>query len=612
MFREWLKNNNIWDYDFSGKLIPDASDREFWDGKFREGYVKRAENYLNYSWPLIKATDYLIFKQTGDREAQQEPLFARRVAICDLLAGEVAEYKKRFLPDIVNGVFAICEETFWGMAAELPAELNFRSGGYPGNPTPGIPDTDYNFIGLVVSDTAAYLAWIYYMLYDELTEYCPEILKRIEFEIERRVVKPYLHHRDFCWMGYFSGGIGFNWTSWIISNLISVFLLVEKRRAVQNEGIRKMMYEIQTLYNRYQMDGGCDEGASYWYPSAGSLFDFCDQLYLATHGRINFFDDEKFKNMAKYYHFNYIGNNYQTSFCDGSPSISPLLPITIYRFGERIGDRKIMGDAKDMWKDIVADKSKIFGEDINTGYGRKMIFAMAYIDKIADCPDPVWGEEEYLSESLEQSYVRSRKWYYAAKGGHNDEGHNHNDVGSFLVYYNNNPVLIDTGNGIYTAKNHSPQRYEIWYNQSSWHNLPEINGQMQKDGRKFAADHFSLENGHTGISFAGAYPKETGISSIKRDIRVTDSLEITDEFLFEKDNNIICENFITALDVRVEGNHVVLGEQYVLQTDGDVEILTDYMDNGVNGCWNVEKINRIIFKCHAGQRCKLQFLLKNC
>ena len=34
-------------------------------------------------------------------------------------------------------------------------------------------------------------------------------------------------------------------------------------------------------------------------------------------------------------------------------------------------------------------------------------------------------------------------FYVAAMGGHNAENHNHNDVGSFMVYADAEPLLID-------------------------------------------------------------------------------------------------------------------------------------------------------------------------
>jgi len=42
--------------------------------------------------------------------------------------------------------------------------------------------------------------------------------------------------------------------------------------------------------------------------------------------------------------------------------------------------------------------------------------------------------------------------YLAAKGGHNGESHNHNEVRNFRVLADGEPLLIDTGGGTYTSK----------------------------------------------------------------------------------------------------------------------------------------------------------------
>ena len=84
-------------------------------------------------------------------------------------------------------------------------------------------------------------------------------------------------------------------------------------------------------------------------------------------------------------------------------------------------------------------------------------------------------------------------FYVAAKGGHNLESHNHNDVGHFIVYIDGEPVIIDAGVGPYTGKTFSSQRYEIWTMQSAYHSLPTINGVMQSPGAEFAAREASCE-----------------------------------------------------------------------------------------------------------------------
>lgn len=58
-------------------------------------------------------------------------------------------------------------------------------------------------------------------------------------------------------------------------------------------------------------------------------------------------------------------------------------------------------------------------------------------------------------------------------------------MGSFVIYKNGNPVVIDSGTGQYVSSSFTPKRYEIWYNNSLHHNLPSIDGLMQKNGPRY-------------------------------------------------------------------------------------------------------------------------------
>src|SRR5665811_67811 len=80
---------------------------------------------------------------------------------------------------------------------------------------------------------------------------------------------------------------------------------------------------------------------------------------------------------------------------------------------------------------------------------------------------------EYYFTDLDIALARDKEgttagFYFSAKGGSNGEGHNHNDVGSFMLYFNGDPVMIDVGVGTYTSKTFSPQRYDIWTMQSNY------------------------------------------------------------------------------------------------------------------------------------------------
>jgi hypothetical protein len=114
--------------------------------------------------------------------------------------------------------------------------------------------------------------------------------------------------------------------------------------------------------------------------------------------------------------------------------------------------------------------------------------------------------------------------FLAAKAGHNAESHNHNDVGSFIVALDGRPLLIDVGVGVYTRQTFGPERYEIWTMQSSWHNVPEVDGVPQAAGHQYAARRvqglLSADAAELSLDLAGAYPPEAGIRSWRRTIRL--------------------------------------------------------------------------------------------
>ena len=117
MFNRWLENNNLDSINFDTRLFEKADNRKFWDSVMTDTQINTAKTYLGFEWPIIRASHFIDFQKNGNRLSQEKPHFARRYALLYLFLGELAEYKGRFLPDLVDGIFAICEETYWGLSA---------------------------------------------------------------------------------------------------------------------------------------------------------------------------------------------------------------------------------------------------------------------------------------------------------------------------------------------------------------------------------------------------------------------------------------------------------------------------------------------------------------
>ncbi len=597
MFREWLKNNKVSNFDFSIPIFPPATDRAFWESKYDEEYIIQGEKFLNYSWPHILATDFMAFKKDGNRLKQETPFFERRRAVLALLRAELFEYKGRFLPDILNGIFLICEETYWGLSAHF---LGYYGTSAIDKHYFNIPHSHNDYIDLFAAETGALIAIIYHILHDELQKFCPEILEYMEFELNRRIITPYLKHTDTWWMGY-KNDVN-NWNPWILSNILTVFLIAEKDKSVLDKAVEKMLFEINKIYERLPDDGGCDEGASYWTVSGGMLFEFCEQLYIATGGKIDFFNDEKLRNIFMFEYNAYIGNCSFINFADGVFQVKGIHSL-IYMIGKRLDDEKMISLACEMYRQQMA-------VPLREGRARRELFDIIYKKDIPQ-DMPFKYESEIFLKDLQVCAKRNAKWYLAFKGGNNDEGHNHNDVGNFIVCYDAIPVLCDAGCGVYTRQTFGAERYTIWTMRSDWHNLPVINGTLQMQGRKFCADSF----GNSSVSFSKAYTEQAGVLSIVRNFDILDDgIELYDKFEFIKAQNSLSEHFITPYSVRIEGDKAIINEKFILECDSLANISVDYVDfDGdikLTSMWNTDKMFRIIFDFDAEQRKEVKFKLR--
>ncbi|MCX6337884.1 MAG: heparinase II/III family protein, partial [Bacteroidetes bacterium] len=139
--------------------------------------------------------------------------------------------------------------------------------------------------------------------------------------------------------------------------------------------------------------------------------------------------------------------------------------------------------------------------------------------------------------------------FFAAKAGYNAESHNHNDVGTFSLYLDAMPLIIDVGVGTYTRQTFSSERYSIWSMQSNYHNLPMINGLPQQFGAEYKAKNVFFDSlKHIfSLDMAGAYSKEVLVDTWNRKYELVsdNGLIITDQFELKdlKEANQI--NFMT-------------------------------------------------------------------
>jgi hypothetical protein len=554
----------------------------------------------------------------GNRSNYQRARYERRHRLRDLVLAECMAGEGRFLDEIVNGIWTTCEETYWG----VPAHISMQRAGVD------LPDVEEPTVDLFAAETAALLAWTSYLLGARLDGVSPLVRRRIRVETQRRVLDPCLARDDFWWMSFDPGAHSVNnWNPWINSNWIASALLLESDEEKRAAAIHKIMRSLDIFIGTYAEAGGCDEGPGYWGRAAASLFDCLDLLHSASDGGIDIFDVEKIKNMGRYVYRAHIHNHYFVNFADASAINHPPGSL-VYRYGQAIEDAPMMGFGA--W--LMAEQAGARGKQ-GGSLGR-------LLPAFFDIPDPVaveplqplprdawfYGIEMMVARDAESA---ADGFFVAAKGGHNNESHNHNDVGNFIVYVDGKPVIVDAGVETYRRKTFSPERYEIWTMQSAYHTLlPAIevgDGAvvMQAPGEVYAARgvaHYADdERAQLTLDLAGTYPPGANVQTWGRTVTLLRdaAVEVTDDFAFTESVEAITLSLLTPCDVAIEDDAVALlaapfgpggeGPENGMRLSGtarlsfepDVfEVSTERVeisDERLGGVWG-DGLNRVVFR----------------
>jgi len=524
--------------------FPAYTNRQKWyeiSPVYKTLWVKEGEGLMNYQWQVVPASSYLEFVRTGNRDTMQEVYGQNTSALRKLVLAELVEGKGRFMPQIVNGVWALCEMTTWSLSAHL----------YMQKAGIGLPDVNDPIIDLGVGMTGAMLAWTHYFFKESFDKINPLISKRIEYEINRQILQPYYNRSDLWWMalGEKAGQVN-NWNVWVNYNSLTCILLIEKDPQKKLAGIYKSMRSVDKFINYYKDDGGCEEGPAYWSHAGGMLFNYLELLMHCTRGSINKFDDPLVRNIGSYIYKAYINDRYYINYADAAAQLSPDAGL-IYAYGKSTGDTllKDFGSylaSQQNWKEQVptgtveaALENAFLAKEVLAGNSNKPLLKEFWLP----------GTQIMGARDKEGT---TDGFYFSALGGHNGESHNHNDVGTCILFYNGQPVLIDVGSGTYTRQTFGPERYTIWTMQSAYHNVPLVNGIQQKEGASFAARNPVFRSDKTFAEFsldiAGAYPSEAKLQSWIRKYRLErgKSFEIRDQYKLSENNGGNELHFITS------------------------------------------------------------------
>lgn len=525
-------------------------------------HIKDAESLAEYQFPSIPASRMLDFVRSGDRLQHSGLHFTKRRNLMSLVLAESMEGKGRFVEQIMNGVWSICEESYWG----VPAHIR----------NTGLPDFENPYVDLFAAETASCLAMVDYFIGNELDKINPLIRKRIYKETNERIFEPML--TKSAAYGYLNRKVSVNnWNPWIMSNYMTAALFLEKDEKRRAKMAYESLYGMDAYLNGLGDDGGCDEGPSYWFAAGACVFDCLDMLYSAAPNTKSVYEHPLIQKMASYVYKTHIAGNYFTNFADADPTVQADGAV-LYRFGKAIKDPFLREFGTYVFKNLYSeDYSNPMVKTSHNHLMRKVQNLLVFKEISQQktdykAPSDVWiaDIQLMLSRSNDGNVV------LAAHGGHNAESHNHNDVGDFIIYKNGKPLIVDAGRGNYTARTFSAERYTLWFTQSEYHNLPIINGIGQNVGRKFEATEVKYENiGNTvrlKMDIGKSYPDEAKVGSWNREISFNkDRQEIVlNEAYSLGQSSGIQQVFMTVanVDISMSGKIII--------SDGDAKLNLSY------------------------------------
>ena len=552
--------------------------------------LEKAENYLTEPIPMMTLSEYRSYAEQGSTVIYSRPYWARMDMLAHMTVAERHEGKGRFIDKILDVIWAMLDESTWMLpehTAHLPNEETKRT-----KVPAAVGDKYPHGLELGACYRAATVALAYYYFKDKFDEVSPFINERIVYVLKDRIINPFIKYR-FWWEGVEGNKVN-NWCPWNICNTLFVIALVEDDLEVREEAVRISLEFLDNYLNWCKNDGGCDEGPTYWVAGAACMFDSLEIIEDMTGGKIKIYDEPLIKAIGEYYPRANITGRYFVNFAD-SRSVGGADGDMIVRFGKKCSS------------DILTSFGKTMLKIIPVNFEPKVMYrsTCSLLTETVDTSDftPKAATDTYFPDLkvmiLRESENPDTGIFLAIKGGDNNESHNHNDVGSFIVYKNGSPVLIDAGVGEYTKQTFSADRYKIWSMQSLYHNLPAFDGIGQVNGAQYASrdEIYDKDRRSYTLEIADAYDKACGVKSLVRSASLNgDTVTVSDSFELE-DEKTVSFIFVTHIKPEViERGKIKLNMDSTLSYDEALDAHIEEFDPvGMKtvGSWGTEFLYRI-------------------
>ena len=572
--------------------FPPAVDRAAWvalaaslGGEKVNAWIAAAEQAAREPLPSLPATLYLEYRRLGRREGYQEPYRLRRGRLAALAVAECLEGRGRFLDPLLDLAWSICEESSWA---------------YPAHQT-DLADPDHPTIDLGAAMTALALAELDAVLGARLD---PALGARIRREVDRRCLTPYLARHDHQWMYSVPGHMVNNWCGVCNGGVVGSAIYLETDPARLAEIVARAARSLDDYLASFDVDGGSTEGPSIWAYGFGYCTILADLLERRTAGRVSLFDEPIIRETAQFPLRTLLRRGAYVNFSDALREggqtgahlayLSRRLDIPDLMRLARASDASDVGRQELPWalrRLFWAPSEKPPGEFVPSRHD--WFRGMAWMIARYDPTDP---------DAL----------VLAAKGGHNAENHNQNDIGSVIVDLAGEPLVAELGRPRFTSATFGAGRYEILANSSLGHSVPIPNGCAQPAGERYRATvvEHAVEAGQDRLvlELRDAYPPEADLASLRRTVALHREaprgwVEIEDRVRFAGGPGSLTTQLVTFAHVEVTPGAVLIrGERGRLRVEHPAGIAVEVLeDRGVELSAGPTDVRRIHFSLPAAQ-----------
>ncbi len=489
---------------------------------FIEDVIKKADLAIEKNVPSAKFSDFMIFFENGSRSEYEKGYFEKRNDCMYILSAYFLTNNQKYLTPLIDYINYICDEFTWC----VPAHCNIHKFS-----TREIVER----VDLFQAETLRLFSEIIMLTGNNLPSYVKE---RMKYEVDRRIFRPIRDLETFQGPTFYWEEIKTNWSAVCGAGVALGMMCFMEDKEIQTF-LPRIISWMDSYLKGISDDGCCEEGMSYWGYGFFHFVLLSDIVRKYTKNEINYFEKEKVKNLALFNQRMILSDSICVSVSDSTDNFS--FKIGLVSFLKSIYPEVMLPDLK---------------------YG-------SIHGNVHSTAELLWFDENYKKDAPTekafyydepQLYVSKKKAYsFCAKGGHNAQPHNHNDVGSFIITSQDKIILSDLGSGKYTKDYFvGATRYTYLVTGSHGHSVPIINDTYQLPGRDHSAKNASYSDNHFEIELQDAYEKGI-IEKIHRHFSLeSDCVILTDTFVYSDKTQTITERLITKTKPEIKNNCLVL------------------------------------------------------